>query len=76
MHDEIKEFWPLWLPEEKGLENTRISSFGYDANWNPITEARNILDISGFAGQLLDSMQLHYHEYGNVSSYDTKKLDV
>jgi hypothetical protein len=59
-------FWPLWLPEEKELQNVRILTFGYDANWNPITGGRNALDIAGFAGQLLDAMELHYHKNGEV----------
>jgi len=61
-------FWSLWLPEEKGLQNVRILTFGYNANWNPITGGRNVLDIAGFAGQLLDAMELHYHRNGEVQT--------
>jgi hypothetical protein len=59
-------FWPLWLPEETGLQNVRILTFSYNANWNPITGGRTVLDIAGFAGQLLDAMELHYHKNGEV----------
>lgn len=68
-HPTSKGFWPTWLPEEKGLQNVRILTFGYDANWNPITGGRTVLDIPSFAGQLLDAMELHYHRNGEVSGH-------
>jgi hypothetical protein len=29
-------FWPSWLPNVEGLEQTRVSTFGYDAQSNNI----------------------------------------
>lgn len=51
-------FWPLWLPEIKTLENSRIMTFGYDSN--------NVLDISDFAKQLVHDLWLHYLECRDV----------
>jgi hypothetical protein len=59
-------FWPLWLPEIKALENSRIMTFGYDSGWNKIWKSNNVLDISDFAKQLVHDLWLHYLEYGDV----------
>jgi hypothetical protein len=59
------EFWPTWLQEKKGLENIRISTFGYDANWD-ITKRSNALGIPDFASDLLMALKLHYTTVGNV----------
>jgi hypothetical protein len=56
-------FWPLWLHEVEGLENTRVMTFGYDANWHQIWKPKNLLDISDFGKQLLDQLFLHYSKY-------------
>jgi hypothetical protein len=66
-HPESNSFWPLWLPNVQGLENARITTFGYDSTWNEIWKPNNILDISDFADQLLNSLRRHYSLYGNVS---------
>ena len=51
------------LADESGLEHVRISSFGYDPKWSG---PHNVLDIAGFSGQLLDSLDLHYATKGDV----------
>jgi hypothetical protein len=60
-------FWPTWLQKKGGLENLRISTFGYDANWNP-TKRSNALGIADFARKLLMELKLHYTTSGNVYS--------
>jgi hypothetical protein len=67
-HSETNSFWPTWLVEKKGFENVRVTTFGYDAGWSNITAPRNALGIAGFANQLLDALDLHYIEHGNVCS--------
>jgi hypothetical protein len=64
-HPKSSEFWPAWLQEKKGLENIRISTFGYDANWD-ITKRSNALGIPDFASDLLMSLKLHYTSVGDV----------
>ena len=54
------KFWPLWLHDVEGLENTRVMTFGYDANWHKFG---NPSDISDFGTQLLDQLFLHYSKY-------------
>lgn len=61
-------FWPEWLPEVKGLENSRILTFGYDSRLNKIWAANNVLDISDFAKQLANDLWLHYAQYPDVFS--------
>jgi hypothetical protein len=69
-HTEPQTFWPEWLPAKNGLENVRIATFGYDANWSDITAPSNALGIADFAMQLLDTLDLHYTKYGDVGSLD------
>ena|SRR5579862_3204847 len=66
-HRDSNSFWPLWLPKVQGLENARITVFGYDSAWNKIWKPNNVLDISDFADQLLNDLKRHYSRYGNVS---------
>jgi len=68
-HPESNSFWPLWLPKVHGLENARITVFGYDSTWNKIWNPNNVLDISDFADQLLNDLRRHYARYGNVSAF-------
>ena len=56
---EPDSFWPAWLPKVRGLENCRIMTFGYDADWNKIWKPNNVLDISDFGDQLLNHLFLH-----------------
>ena len=65
-HPESNSFWPLWLPKVHGLENARISVFGYDCAWKKIWTPNNVLNISDFADQLLNALRRHYSRYGNV----------
>jgi hypothetical protein len=58
-------FWPTWLQEQKHLENVCISTFGYDANWDP-TKPSNALGIADFARKLLMELKLHYTTSGKV----------
>ena len=61
-------FWPTLLHEDDGFSNVGISIFGYDANFKNIFAPKNTLDISDFAKQLLDALDLHYEKYGDVST--------
>lgn len=65
-HYPSRIFWPTLLHEDDRFANVRISTFGYDANLKNIFAAKNVLDISDFAKQLLDVLDLHYDEYGDV----------
>jgi hypothetical protein len=59
-------FWPTWLHEwlaEEGINNVRIATFGYDADYKNVLVPRTVLGIADFAQQLLDGMGLYY---GNV----------
>jgi hypothetical protein len=47
-----KHFWPKWLHEEKGLEEVRIATFGYNSSTNVLKPNTN-LSIPTFANQLL-----------------------
>ena len=66
-HPSSKVFWPDLLHEDEKFANGRISTFGYDANFENIFAANSVLDISDFARQLLDWLNLHYDQYGDVS---------
>ncbi len=47
-------FWPKeWLPHDTGFKDTRIHSFGYNANW----DKKSTLNIHDFAKSLLGSIQ-------------------
>lgn len=70
-YTETQSFWPEWLPDKNGLENVRIATFGYDANWGNVMAPSNALGVADFAMQLLDSLDLHYSEYGDVRSPET-----
>ena len=67
-HCPSNTFWPTLLYEDDRFANTRISTFGYDANFRNIFAPKNTLDISDFAKQLLDALDLHYDKYGDVST--------
>jgi hypothetical protein len=67
-HSPSNTFWPSLLHEDDGFTNVRVSTFGYDANFKNIFAPRNTLDISDFAQQLLDALDLHYEKYGDVST--------
>jgi WD40 repeat protein len=50
-------FWPkLWLPIEPGMENARILTFGYNANFRGINAGKGISSIMDFAKELLFEM--------------------
>jgi len=53
-------FWPKWLHEEKGLEDVRILTFGYNSSTNILKPNTN-LSIPIFANQLL--LYLHQLSY-------------
>jgi len=65
-HPESGWVWPLELAMDKDFQNLRISTFGYNANWENVFGARNVLDIAGFSTQLLDSLDAHYDRRGDV----------
>jgi hypothetical protein len=66
-HSSSKAFWPSLLLEDNTFADARISTFGYDANFKNVFGANNVLDISDFAKQLLDRLDLHYERFGEVS---------
>ena len=39
-------FWPLWLPHDPGLSNTRIFTFGYSANLRGPSSTLNVIDFA------------------------------
>jgi hypothetical protein len=67
-HYPSNTFWPTLLHENDGFANIRVLTFGYDANFRNIFALKNTLDISDFAKQLLDALDLHYDKYGDVST--------
>ena len=67
-HANSNGFWPSWLHEDNRFDNVRISTFGYDANFKNVLAPQNALGIADFAKQLLDSLDLHFHKYGDVVS--------
>ena len=73
-HYPSKTFWPTLLHEDDRFENVRVSTFGYDADFGSIFAPKNTLDISDFAKQLFDVLDLHYDKYGDVSTADGAQL--
>jgi hypothetical protein len=71
-HAESKGFWPSWLHDDNRFDNVRISTFGYDANFKNVFAPQNALGITDFAKQLLDSLDVHFHKYGDVVSFKEK----
>jgi hypothetical protein len=65
-HEATEWYWPESLPDVNGLENVRVMAFGYNADWNQIWKANNVLDISDFGGQLRHTLFLHFSETGEV----------
>jgi hypothetical protein len=49
------------------MENIRIATFGYDAEYSNLFAPTNALRISDFAMQLLDGLDLYYVKYPDVS---------
>jgi hypothetical protein len=76
-HYPSKTFWPALLHEDDRFNNVRISTFGYDADFNNIFAAKNILSIPDFAKQLLDCFDLHCDTYGdvNIAGWHSTDLD-
>jgi hypothetical protein len=61
-HSESKFNWPEWLRNEKGLQNVRIATFGYNSSSNVLAPNSN-LSIPDFANQLLLYLdQLNYRD--------------
>ncbi|RYC54364.1 hypothetical protein CHU98_g11846 [Xylaria longipes] len=53
--DDLNLFWPqTWLPREQGLQNARVHSFGYNADWAATKETA--LDLHDFGRALLTEM--------------------
>ena len=69
-HANTNGFWPSWLHEDTRFDYVRISTFGYNANFKNVLAPQNALGIADFAEQLLDSLDGHFHKYGNVVSYN------
>ncbi|KAI3320814.1 hypothetical protein HD806DRAFT_537878 [Xylariaceae sp. AK1471] len=54
-NEDLKYFWPqAWLPREQDLQNARIHSFGYNADWADTKETA--LDLHDFGRALLAEM--------------------
>jgi hypothetical protein len=70
-----ENFWPPWLPDEKGLENVRIATFGYNSTFNVLAPNTN-LSIPTFANQLLFSMGQLAYRHGSVKSCNNYELIV
>jgi hypothetical protein len=73
-HYPSKTFWPTLLHEDDRFANARISTFGYDANFTNIFAVMNALGITDFATQLLDALDLHYDQHGDVNNADFVRL--
>ncbi|KAI0521378.1 hypothetical protein F5B22DRAFT_571235 [Xylaria bambusicola] len=53
--DDMRLFWPqAWLPREQDLQNARVHSFGYNADWADTKETK--LDLHDFGRALLTEM--------------------
>jgi hypothetical protein len=66
-HYPSNTFWPTLLHEDERFANVRVLTFGYDVNFEN-TSSKILLDISDFANQLLDALDLHYEKYDDVST--------
>jgi hypothetical protein len=73
-HGSSKTFWPNLLHEDDQFENVQISTFGYDSSWQNVFASANQLDISDFAKQLVDALDLYYDKYGDVNPIDGIQL--
>ena len=58
------KFWPMWLPQEPGLQYIRISAFGYEAG--KITDIGK--EINDYAKSLLDALNDHHSKLTLVLS--------
>jgi hypothetical protein len=68
-----KNFWPTWLHDEKGLENIRIATFGYNSSFHFLAPNRDLC-IPIFANQLLLSLNLHGYRSGTVRTPYTELM--
>lgn len=71
---DVDLFWPEWIRHEEGLSETRVFSYGYDANfWN----SESPFSIMDFSKGLLISMRAYGHGtaegIGLVSVYTPDK---
>lgn len=73
MDPDSHSFWPEWLPEIGGLENTRIIVFGYDADWARVWKPNNVLDIADIADQMLNHLSILFSTKGNVTASETQE---
>src|SRR5271156_3403378 len=70
-----KCFWPAWLHEEKGLEDVRIATFGYNSSTNILKPNTN-LSIPIFANQLLRYLNQLSYKHGSVHLFLESKLMI
>jgi len=63
-------FWPLWIPEHPGMENTRVTLYGYDSN----VSRRGTLHIGDFGDRFLEDLIDHWRRFGDVSLECDRKL--
>jgi hypothetical protein len=70
-----KCFWPAWLHEEKGLEDVRIATFGYNSSTNILKPNTN-LSIPIFANQLLLYLNQLSYKHGAVHAVIELKLMI
>ena len=53
--DDLRLFWPqAWLPREPDLQNVRVHSFGYNADWAETKQS--IHDVHDFGRSLIGEM--------------------
>ena len=71
-HPETKWFWPNGLAVKKGFQNARVLTFGYISDWANVLGPQNRLDVMDYALQLLDGLELHYRENGQVREIGVK----
>jgi WD40 repeat protein/pimeloyl-ACP methyl ester carboxylesterase len=72
-HD-LAMFWPkLWLPSEPHVRDTRIFSFGYNANFHP-GSSKSISNIGDFAKELLYEMK--YGRYPNGEAFGLGRVPI
>jgi hypothetical protein len=65
-HPESRWFWPRGLVDKKGFQNARVLTFGYFSDWTKGLGPQSRLDLRDYALQLLDRLDLHRRENGEV----------
>ena len=65
---DLKLFWPGWLHQEPGLDEVRISTYGYDSTiWPAFT--KNFSCIDDFAQELLARVKVAANELNGETPF-------